>query len=125
MESIKNKTGNDSQEDQENRESLNERRLRNLENYNHNLASQMISLLTLMNYNIQSLTSKLKDRGLLVEEGGQNRYKAKSEDNKATINTLTSMDQGMEKVQDQMKKEQQKIIEAAQTMQEIEKITED
>ncbi len=91
-------TGIDSQEDEDNKESLNERRIRNLENYNHNLASQMISLLSSMNDNIQSLASKLKDRGFTVEEAGQNREKAKLDDDKATISTFTNMDQGMEKV---------------------------
>ncbi len=44
----------------------------------------MISLLSLMNDNIQSLAGKLKDRGYLVEEGGQNREKARLDDDKAT-----------------------------------------
>lgn len=98
MEGNKKKTDNENQEDQEDRDSLVERRIKNLENYNHNLANQMISLLNSINENILSLSSDLKDRGLLAGEDGKDREKAKMDDNKATDSTFTSLDQDKEKV---------------------------
>ena len=68
-----------------------ERRVKNLENYNHNLASQMISLLSKINDNILSLLGELKDKGLLVGEEGQNRGKTRTDDDKATDSTFTSL----------------------------------
>lgn len=71
--------------------------MKNLENYNHNLANQMISLLSSINDNILSLTSVLKDRGLLDGEDGKDRGRARSNDDKATNFTFTSLDQEIEK----------------------------
>lgn len=44
-----------------------EKRIKNLENYNHNLTNQMIAILTSINDNISSLARMLKARGLLDE----------------------------------------------------------
>ena len=120
IDNIKKKIGTESQEDQDSRESLMERRIKNLVNYNHNLASQMISLLGMINDNILSLSGNLKDRNLLVEEEGQNRDKARSDEDKATDSTFTTLEQDLAKVQDQTAEEQQKIAEAAQTMHKME-----
>ena len=61
-----------------NRLSLVEKRIQNLENYNHNLANQMLSLLSSINDNITSLMSWVKDRGGQEEETAKEREKAKS-----------------------------------------------
>ena len=98
MEKIMKNIGIDSQEDQDSRERLTKRRFKNLENYNHNLESQMISLLSSMNDNIISLLGKLKDRNLLVEEEGHNRDKARSDEDKAKDSTLMSLNQDVAKV---------------------------
>jgi hypothetical protein len=124
IDNIKKKTGTESQEDQDNRESLMERRIKNLENYNHNLASQMISLLGIINDNILSLSGNLKERNMLVEEEGQNRDKARLDEDKAMDSTFTTLEQDLVKVQDQTTEEQHKITKAAQTMHEIEYKTE-
>ena len=84
----KNKIGEESQGDQNSWETLMERRVKNIENYNHNLASQMISLLASINDNILSLSGKLKDRNQLEEGFNQNRDKVRLEDDKATDSTM-------------------------------------
>lgn len=124
MENIKKKIGAESQEDQDRWESLMERRIKNLENYNHNLENQMISLLGSINDNILSLLGNLKDRNLLVEEDGQNRDKARSDEDKATDSTFTTLEQDLVNVQDHKAEEQQKFAKAAQTMHEMENKTE-
>lgn len=92
LEGNKKKIDNENQEDQEDRDSLVERRIKNLENYNHNLANQMISLLNSINDNILSLSGDLKDRGMLAGEDGKDKGKARSDDDKATNSTFTSLD---------------------------------
>lgn len=125
MERIKKKIGTDSQVDQDSRESLTERRIKNLENYNHNLASQMISLLSSINDNIITPLGNLKDRILLMEEEGKNRDKDRMDEDKAIDSMFISLDQDMAKVQDQMAEEKQKIADVAQTMHKIENKIED
>lgn len=49
--------------------SLVEKIIQNLDNYNHNMENQMISILTSLNDNISSLARKMKARGLLLEIG--------------------------------------------------------
>ena len=58
--------------------SLAEKRIQNLENYNHNLANQILSLLSSINKNITSLMRWVKDRGGEEEETTKDREKAKS-----------------------------------------------
>ena len=67
--------------------SLAERRIHNLENYNHNLANQMISLLSSINNNIISLTGWIKDRDKQEDEEGKDREEARLEDDTAKDNT--------------------------------------
>ena len=76
-----------------------------MENYNHNLVNQMITLLNLMNDNIISLTCVLKDRGLLGKEDGNDRGRARSDDEMAIDITYTSRDQDVQKTQEQVAKE--------------------
>lgn len=124
MESTKENTCNKNQEDLEDNESLIDRRVKNLENYNQNLANHMIYLLNSINNNILSLSGDLKDLkdiSLLGGDEGKDRGKARSEDVKVTDSTFTSLDQDMEKAQDQMAEEHQKMFEAAQMMQDLEK----
>ena len=97
MEGTRKEIGLDKEIDQEEIYSLAKRRILNLENYNHNLANQMISLLNSINGNILSLTSFLKDRGFLGEEDGKDRGKARSKDEMAMDITYTSMDQEVHK----------------------------
>ena len=61
IEGTRNLTGLEKGKDQDERLSMVERIILNLENYNHNLSNQMISLLNLINENILSLTGWLKD----------------------------------------------------------------
>ena len=66
---------------------LAERRIHNLENYNHNLANQMITLLSSINNNIISLTGWIKDRDMQEDEEGKDKEEAKLGDNTAKDNT--------------------------------------
>ena len=94
-----------------------ERRVKNIENYNHNLANQMISLLASINDNILSLSGNLRERNQLVEEEDQNRDKDRIDDDKAMDNTR---EQDFEKSHEYKAEEQQKCAEAAQTMLDME-----
>ena len=118
LDRTKNKTGEESHGDQNNWESLMERRVKNIENYNHNLASQMITLLATINDNILSLLGKSKDRDQQEEGGNQNREKDRKDDDKPTGSTI---EQVLASAQDQNAEEQQERAEAAQTMLNMEK----
>ena len=59
----------------------------------------MISLLNLINDNILSLTGLLKERGLLGDEDGKDRGKARYEDEMAMDITYTSPNQEVNKTQ--------------------------
>ena len=85
----------------------------------------MISLLNLINDNILSLTSFLKDRALLGDEDGKDRGKARFEDEMATDITYTILDQEVHKMQQQEAEENRMAYEVAQVMQELEKKNED
>ena len=80
LDKTKNKTGEESQGDQNNWETLMERRVKNIENYNHNLANQLFSLLSSINNNIISLTGWIKDREMQDKEKGKDREEARLED---------------------------------------------
>ena len=67
MEENRNGMGSENRKGHGDRLSLAERRI-NLENYNHNLSNQMISLLSSINNNVMSLTGWIKDRGMQEEE---------------------------------------------------------
>ena len=92
-----------------------------MENYNHNLANQMLSLLCSINDNITSLTSWVKDRDGQVEETRKDREEAKT----AKDNTLSVQDQVDQKVQQMEAEENQLAFEATQVMQELERKNED
>ena len=62
IEEIRNGTEANRRMDLADRLSLAERRIHNLENYNHNLVNQVISLLNSINNNIIYLTIWIKDR---------------------------------------------------------------
>ena len=68
------------------------KRIQNLENYNHNLANQMISILNSINDNISSLTGMLKARGLLDENEEKDRERARMEEYVMTDITFSSLD---------------------------------
>ena len=67
--------------------SLVERRIHNLENYNHNLVNQMISLLSSINNNIISFTGWIKDKEKQKDEQGKYTKEARLEDGTAKDNT--------------------------------------
>ena len=92
IEAIKNGTDANRSMDSANRLGLVERRINNLENYNHNLSNQMISLLSSINKNIMSLTDWIKDRGTQEEEEGKDREKARPKEDSAKVNIYTSQD---------------------------------
>lgn len=64
-----------------------------MENYNHNLSSQMISLLNLINNNILSLTDLLKDKCMQGDVDGKDRENVISEEDNATGITFSIQDQ--------------------------------
>ena len=69
-----------------------EKRIQNLENYNHNLENQMISILNSINDNILSLTGMLKARGLLDENEEKDRERARMEEDVMMDITFSSLD---------------------------------
>ena len=73
--------------------SLGEKRIQNLENYNHNLPNQMVSILTFINDNISSLTRMLKARGLLDENKEKDRARDRMEEDMMTKITFSTLDQ--------------------------------
>ena len=97
---------------QRDRLSLAKKRIQNLENYNHNLANQMISILNSINDNILSLTTMLKSRGLLDESEDKDRERARMEEDVMIEITFSSLDQEGQKIQEQMVEETHKIYEA-------------
>ena len=97
LEGTRKQTGHKNVKDQDERYSLAERRILNLENYNHNQVNKMISLLNSINDNILSLTIFLKDRGFLGGEDGKDRGKTRSKDEMAMDITYTSLDQEVHK----------------------------
>ena len=99
MERTKNLTGSEKGEDQDERLSLAKRRILNLENYNHNMSNQMISLLNSINDNVLSLTSLITDRSLLGNEEGKDRGKARSKDETTTDITYSCLDQEVHRTQ--------------------------
>ena len=73
------------------------KRILNLENYNHNLANQMISILNSINDNILSLAGVLKPRGLLDENEEKDGGRARMEEDVTTDITFSSLDQEVQK----------------------------
>ena len=69
-----------------------ENRIQNLENYNHNLVNQMISILTSINDNISSLTRMLKARGLLDENEEKDRARDRMKEDVMIDITFSSLD---------------------------------
>ena len=120
MESNKKDLGQENQKDQEDRFSLAKRRIQNLENYNHSLANQMISLLNSINDNILSSIGVLKVRDLLDEDGDKDRGRARTNEDVAIDITFASMDQDTQKTHEKMIEETYEAYEATQTMQELE-----
>ena len=88
-----------------------------MENYNQILANHMISILNLMNDNIQALTSVLEARGVLDKNDGMERGTARSAEDEVNE---TKVDQVMEKTQEQKEEDTQEALEVAQTMKELE-----
>ena len=74
-----------------------EKRILNLENYNHNLANHMISILNSINDNIFPLIGMLKARGLLDENEEKDRRRARIEEDVPNDSMFTSMDQDAQK----------------------------
>ena len=105
--------------------SLAEKRIHNLENYNHNLANEMISLLSSINNNIISLMGWIKDKDMQDDEEGKDREEARLEDDSAKDNTTPEQVQEDQKAQQMEVEENQMAYEAAQVMQELEQKNED
>ena len=100
--------------------SLAERRIHNLENYNHNLANQMISLLNSINNNIISLTGWIKDRDMQEDQEGKDKEEARLDDDSTKDNTTPDQDQELQRAQQLEAEENQMAYKAAQVMQEME-----
>lgn len=84
-----------------------EKRIHNLENYNHNLANQMISILTSINDYIYSLSEKMKDRGFLQDNEENDRVRDRMDEVMTTDITSSNLDQ---KKMKHMAKETQKCL---------------
>ena len=104
MERIKDGPGLGYQIDQEERFNSVERRIQDLENYNQTLANHMISILNLMNDNIQTLTGVLEARGVLEKNEGMERGTARSTEEGTTE---TMIDQDAKKTQEQKEEDTQ------------------
>ena len=125
MEETTNQMDSDKGKDQVERLSLAERRIHNLENYNHNLSSQKISLLNSINNNILSLIGWLKYRVLQKDEDGKDREKTRLEEDSAKDNIYTSQDHEDQRALQQEDEENQMAYKVAQVMQELERKNED
>jgi hypothetical protein len=93
LEGARNLKGLEKGTDQEDSYSLMERSIHNLENYNHNVSSQMIFLLNVINNKILSITDWLKDRGLQGDVDDKDRVKSRSKDDNTTGIIFSTQDQ--------------------------------
>lgn len=89
-----------SQKNKEDRISLSKQRILNLEQYNHNLVNQMISILNSINDNILFLTGMLKVKGLLDESEDKDRERARVEEDAVTKITFNNLDREAQKSQE-------------------------
>ena len=92
LESNRKESSLENQKDQEDQFNLAKKRILNLENYNHNMANQMISILNSINDKILSLTWVLKARGMLDENEEKDRGRERMEEDVATEITFNSLD---------------------------------
>ena len=76
----------------------------------------MISLLNLINDNVLSLIGFVKDKGLLGDEEGKDKGKAKSDDETTTNITYSCLDHDVHRTQQQEAEENQMAYEATQVM---------
>ena len=87
-----------------------------MENYNQTLANHMISILNLMNDNIQSITGVLEARGVLENDEGKESGNARTAEEGTTE---IREDQAEEKSQEKKEEDSQEAL-AAQIMQDLE-----
>jgi len=125
IEEIRNGTDANKRMDSADRVNLAKRRIHNLENYNHNLANQIVSLLSSINNNIISLMGQIKDRDTQDDEEGKDKEEARLEDDSAKDNTTPNQDQELQRVQQLEAEENHMAYEVAQVMQELERKNED
>ena len=100
LESNKKQLDQKNQKDQEDRFSLAEKRILDLENYNHNLENKMISIINSINDNILSLTGVLIARGMMGEDEDKDRGRVRTDEEVSTNITFTRMDQDAYKTQE-------------------------
>lgn len=89
------------------------------------MAKQMISIPTSLNDNISSLARKLKAKGFLEENEEKDRAGDRVDDDITMDITFTNLDLMDQKKQVHMAEELQKSYEVAETMQELERKTEE
>ena len=99
--------------------------MQNLENYNRNMANQMISILNSLNDNITSLAGKLKAKGFLEVNEEKEKVEDRMDEGTTVEITVNHLDQTGQKNQDKMAKEIQKTYEATETMQDLERKVEE
>lgn len=69
-----------------------EKRIHNLETYNHSMANQMISIMNCLNENIITLTGKLKARGVVVENEENDKGEDRMEEDTIMYITQSHLD---------------------------------
>lgn len=83
--------------DQGERIRLFEKRMQNLETFNHNMANQMLTILNSLNENIISLGDKLKSRGFIMEKDWKDNDEDKMEEDTIMDITQSHLDWSCEK----------------------------
>ena len=85
----------------------------------------MISILNSLNDNITSVVGKLKARGFLEDNEEKEKFKDRMDEGTTMDITNSHLDRTSLKNQEQMAKEIQKAYEAAKTIQDIERKSEE
>ena len=93
-----------------------EKGMQNLENYNHNMANQIISILNSLNENIVPLARKLKTSGFQEDNEEKDKEKDRMEEDTITDITHSHLDWTYLKNHKKMVEEFQKAFEAVETM---------
>lgn len=93
-------------------------RLKNMENFNINMANQVLQTLNSLNHNIVILNGMLKTRGNFVEEGKDTK-KDRMEVDTTTDNSQNLKHQSCTKDKDFSTEDLQRIKDAAETIQDL------
>lgn len=70
-----------------------EKRMQNMDTLNHNMANQMLTILSSLNENLSSLGHKLKARGFVMEKDGKDNDEDMMEEDTIIDITQSHLDQ--------------------------------